>query len=59
MKEADSMPRKRDDYFRCPICLGLFPDSECSLDPIKGYVCPNNCIRTFEQPKYESPFNDN
>ena len=46
---------KRDDYFRCRWCKGIFPDSECILDEIKGYQCPKGCIEPFFQPPYESP----
>lgn len=48
---------KREDYFRCPICKRLYNDNECELDPIKGYICPNNCVIPYEQPVWESPLN--
>lgn len=50
---------KRDDYFRCPVCKKLFSDTECTLDPIKGYICPNGCVRQYVQPSYQSPFDLN
>ena len=46
---------KRDAYFRCPVCKKLYADKDCTLDPIKGYICPNNCERPYDQPPYESP----
>lgn len=49
---------KRDDYFRCKICKGLFLDSECVVDPIKGNQCPRGCEEPYIQPDYESPFQD-
>lgn len=49
---------KRDDYFRCKICKGLFSDNEAVLDPIKGLQCPNGCVEPYQQPPYESPLND-
>lgn len=52
----DKPSPKRDDYFRCPVCKQLFEDKLCVLDPVKGFICPNNCERSFEQPPYESPF---
>lgn len=47
----------RDDYFRCPVCSILYSDIECTLDPIKGFVCPRQCSKPFIQPEYESPLN--
>lgn len=44
---------------RCPWCKGLFPDDQCTLDPVLGLVCPNQCRPPFVQPEYESPLNDN
>jgi hypothetical protein len=48
----------RDEYHRCAICKKLFRDEDCILDPVKGYVCPNNCQPSYEQEPYESPLND-
>ena len=49
---------KRDNYFRCPYCFGLFPHDQCHLDPRKGYQCPNLCEKPFNQPPYVSPLNN-
>ena len=49
---------KRDDCTRCPICRQLFADKDCTLDPIKGYICPNGCEPSYDQPKYETPLQD-
>lgn len=50
--------RDRNNYFRCKQCGQRFHHSECILDKVKGYQCPNGCIADdFEQPPYESPFN--
>lgn len=46
---------KRDDYFRCKFCKGLFPDAQCVLDPVEGLQCPQGCKPQYEQPPYESP----
>lgn len=59
MNEKDKKPMKRDEMMRCKHCKKLFPDKDCTLDPILGLICPNGCKPTFEQPPYESPFNDN
>lgn len=36
----------------------LTTTSTASLDPVKGYICPNQCERSYQQPPYESPLND-
>lgn len=47
---------KRDDMFRCPYCKQLYPDKDCTQDPITGaFICPKQCLPTYEQPPYESP----
>lgn len=46
---------KRDDMHRCPYCKQLFADEQCTLDPIRGLICPNRCEPPFNQPPYESP----
>lgn len=51
--------KNRDKCFRCPICLNLWNDNECEVDDIKGYICPNGCEKSYEQPPYESPLNSN
>lgn len=48
----------RDDYFRCKICGQLFTHEECTLDTIRGYLCPRGCQVPFKQEDYESPFQD-
>lgn len=45
-------------YHRCPICGKASEDDENFKDE-NGYKCPNGCERSFEQPKYEMPNNDN
>lgn len=52
----DHKSTKRDDYFRCPICKKLFADADCDVDPTKGYICPSGCEKSFDQPDYQSPF---
>lgn len=47
----------RDEMHRCRWCKGLFNDKDCTLDPILGFICPNNCTAPFIQPAYESPLN--
>jgi hypothetical protein len=49
--------KNRDKCFRCRICLQLWNDEECEVDPEKGYICPNGCEATYIQPEYESPLN--
>ena len=50
---------KRDDYFRCRWCKGLFPDAQCARDEVTdAYLCPNGCREPFNQPEYESPLQD-
>jgi hypothetical protein len=35
----------------------LFADMECVNDPDTGaLICPNGCKRQYDQPPYESPF---
>ncbi len=47
---------KRDDMFRCPMCKKLFPDDQCTRNPDTGvYICPNQCVPSFNQPPYEPP----
>ena len=48
----------RNDYFRCPHCFELFPDEDCELTE-NGYICPNRCEPSFNQPPYQSPLNEN
>lgn len=51
---------KRDDYYRCKWCKGLFADEQCQRDSITGvFICPNGCVEPFVQPAYEPPTNDN
>lgn len=47
--------QKRDDYFRCKICKELFADEDCIVDPVKGFLCPKGCEKSFQQPPYQSP----
>ena len=54
---------KRDDYFRCTMCKGLFKDEDCSIKydsegASDGYRCPNLCEPSYTQPPYESPIDD-
>lgn len=46
---------KRDTYFRCKWCKGLFKDDECERAPDGGYICPLGCVAPFIQPPYQSP----
>ena len=48
-------PLTRDDYFRCKVCKKLWADSVCETDAIKGRVCPNGCVKSYQQPDYELP----
>jgi len=49
----------RDNHHRCKLCGGIFPDEECPVNPhTKGLLCPVGCVETFNQPPYESPFDD-
>lgn len=48
----------RDKMHRCPYCKKLWPDEDCILDPIKGYICPDGCVEPFIQPEYELPTNE-
>lgn len=50
--------KDRNNYHRCKVCKGLFADSECELDPVKGLICPKGCLEPFEQPAYESPLQE-
>lgn len=45
----------RDKCFRCHICLELWNDEDCEVDPDKGFICPNGCEAPYIQPEYESP----
>lgn len=49
---------KRDDFYRCKECKQLFSHEECTLDEVKGYICPNLCEKTYQQPPYELPNQD-
>lgn len=50
---------KRDDMHRCRYCGVLRPDSEYGTDEANGaLVCPFGCEAPFDQPPYESPFNN-
>lgn len=50
--------RDRDDYTRCKHCGQLWPEEQCTINPVDGsFMCPAGCRETFQQPEYESPFN--
>jgi hypothetical protein len=48
----------RDNYTRCKQCGQLFSDETCILDDVKGLLCPNGCVESFEQPAYQSPLQE-
>lgn len=51
--------RRREDYSRCRFCKRLFLHEYADRDPVTGaYMCPDGCEPTFNQPAYESPFQD-
>lgn len=50
--------KNRDDYYRCRICKGLYLETECTWDEIKGFKCPKQCVEPFNQPPYELPTNE-
>lgn len=59
MKEADlNKSRNRDDYTRCKICLVLFVTAKAEMNKDGTYICPNGCVESFNQPPYESPFQE-
>lgn len=48
----------RDNFFRCKHCGQLSPDDQCLHNEVTGYQCPNGCKDSYQQPPYESPFNE-
>lgn len=49
---------QRDNYTRCKHCGYLWPEEQCILDDVAGFLCPNGCKETFNQPPYQSPLNE-